>query len=75
MYSSSSRLEWISHGLYLENAENIYSKSSYNEISKVDSKGEKEVSKDIIDELVYNNRMWIIVVGRGSRNSLIIGRR
>jgi hypothetical protein len=54
----------------------MHSKGSYNKIkiSKIDSKGEKEVSKDIVDGLVYNNRMWIIVVGRGSRNSLIIGR-
>jgi len=53
----------------------MYSEGSYNKISKVDSKSKKKVSKDVIDRLVYDNRMWIIVVGRGSRNGLIIGRR
>jgi hypothetical protein len=52
MRSSSSRLEWISYSLYLENAENTHSKGSHNEIGKVDSEGEKEVSKDVIDGLV-----------------------
>jgi hypothetical protein len=53
----------------------MYSKGSYNKITKVDSKGKKEVSKDIIDRLVYSNKMWIIVVRHRSRNSLIIRKR
>jgi len=75
MRSSSSRLEWISHGLYLENAENTHSKGSHNEITKVDSEGEKKVSKDVVDGLVCNDRMWMTVAGRGSRNGLVVGRR
>jgi hypothetical protein len=70
MRSSSSRLEWISHGLYLENAENTHSEGSHNEISKVDSEGEKEVFKDVVDGLVCDDRMWMTVAGRGSRNGL-----
>jgi hypothetical protein len=43
--------------VYLENTENTHSEGSYNEITKVNSKGEKEVSKDVIDRLVYDNRI------------------
>jgi len=57
MHNSSNRLKWISYSLYLENVENTHSKGSYNKIAKVDSKSEKEVSKDVIDKLVYSNKM------------------
>jgi hypothetical protein len=60
MRSSSSRLEWISHGLYLENAENTHSEGSYKEIAQVDSEGE-DVSEDVVDVLVCDDssRTWI----------------
>ena len=75
MRSSSSRLEWISHGLYLENAENTHSEGSHNKIAKVDSEGEKEVSENVVDRLVCDDRMWTTVAGRGSRHGLVVGRR
>ena len=75
MRSSSNRLEWISHGLYLENVENTHSEGSHNKIAKVDSEGEKEVSKDVVDGLVCGDRMWMTVAGRGSRNGLVVRRR
>lgn len=47
------------------------SEGSHNEIAKVDSEGEKEVSEDVVDGLVCDDRMWMTVAGRGSRNGLV----